>query len=313
MPTTQAWKERAGGRPADGTSSSPTSNACLLCGGTLRRWFGSNSRHYERCSGCGLLTVPEGLALDADGTSIYESEHANVFEADGNEGYYFDHATNLANSRRKLAFVERHLPHGSRLLDAGANFGHFLKVARDCYQASGFDLSPSAVAWSRENFGVANAVGSVYAPRSDGAPWDGITCWDVIEHLADPQAALGRLRDLLRPQGWLFLSTPDAGSPVARVLGRRWHYLDPVQHITVFSRPNLRTLLEQAGYELVRMSRLGHSYRVRYVFDRLSYFHRRGAIGLALRTARLLSRPLGGLSLYLQLGDVVIASARRRD
>ena len=72
-------------------------------------------------------------------------------------------------------------------------------------------------------------------------------------------------------------------------------------------------LLVRAGYEVVRMTRLGHSYRVRYVFDRLSYFHRRGAIGLALRTARLLSQPLGGLSLYLQLGDVVIASARRRD
>ena len=68
---------------------------------------------------------------------------------------------------------------------------------------------------------------------------------------------------------------------MARVLGRRWHYLDPVQHITVFSRSTLRTLLEQTGFEVVEMASLGHSYRVRYVFDRLRYLHPAGAVGLA--------------------------------
>jgi SAM-dependent methyltransferase len=250
--------------------------------------------------------------LAPDGASIYESKDASVFQVDGNEGYYFDHATNLANSRRKLTFVQRHLPHGSLLLDAGANFGHFLHVAGDSYRASGFELSPSAVAWSREYFDVANEVGSVYDPPK-GAPWDAVTCWDVIEHLADPRAALLGMRRRLRPNGWLFLSTPDAGSVVSRVMGRRWHYLDPVQHITVFSRSNLRALLEQTGYDVIEMHSLGHSYRVRYVFDRLCYLHSRGAIGFALRATRALSRPVSNLSIYLQLGDVVVASARRRE
>jgi len=252
------------------------------------------------------------VAVDDRGQSIYESE-SNVFEADGNEGYYFDHETNLANSRRKLSFVERHLPAGSRLLDAGANFGHFLSVAKNHYEVAGFDLSPAAVAWSRERFQVNNRVASVYEPPLDDAPWDAITSWDVIEHLEDPVAALERLRERLRPGGWLFLSTPDAGSLIARGMGRRWHYLDPVQHITVFSRDNVRALLDRTGFRTVRMARLGHDYRVRYVLDRLCYLHPRGPLGLLLRTARALGRPLGGLSLYLQLGDVVIVSAQRTD
>jgi len=260
-----------------------------------------------------MLWVPEGLALDSRGTSIYESDEASVFEIDGNDGYYFDHETNLANSRRKLTFVEHDLPRGSRLLDAGANFGHFLKVASTVYSASGFDLSPAAVAWSRQHLGVVNVVGSVYDPPVEGAPWDAITSWDVIEHLAAPRSALLRLHQLLRPRGWLFLSTPDTGSLVARVLGRRWHYLDPIQHIALFARANLRSLLEQTGFEVVRMTSLGHSYRIRYVLDRLCYLHRGGAIGLALRAARLLIRPLAGRSVYLQPGDVAIVSARRRD
>jgi hypothetical protein len=153
----------------------------------------------------------------------------------------------------------------------------------------------------------------VYAPPTPEAPWDAISCWDVIEHLAEPPEALARLRGLLRPRGWLFVSTPDAGSLVARALGRRWHYLDPVQHITVFSRSNLRVLLERSGYEVVHMRAMGHSYRVRYVLDRLAFLHDRGVAGGVLRLARALARPLAGLSVYLQLGDVVVAAARRRD
>lgn len=286
--------------------------ACPICGGDLRDWFARNGRRYQRCAGCNLLSVPEGLAVDSAGTSIYESQDASVFETDGNEGYYFDHDSNLANCRRKLRFVGQHLPGGARLLDAGANFGHFLKVAGPDYEASGFDLSPSAVEWSRRTFGVANVVGSIYEPPAGGAPWDAVTCWDVVEHLADPRTALLRVGTLLRPNGWLFLSTPDAGSLLARALGRRWHYLDPVQHIAVFSRSNLRTLLAQTGYEVVTMASLGHSYRIRYVFDRLCYLHPRGALGLAMRTARALGRPLAGGSVYLSLGDVVIAAARWR-
>jgi 2-polyprenyl-3-methyl-5-hydroxy-6-metoxy-1,4-benzoquinol methylase len=259
-----------------------------------------------------LVRVPEGLAVGADGVSIYESREDSVFNADGNDGYYFDHESNLANCRRKLAFVRRHLPDGARACDVGANFGHFLKVAGSVYRVAGFDVSPSAVEWSRESFGVENVVGSVYEPPTEGAPWDAVTCWDVLEHLVDPRAALQRVAELLRPDGWLFLSTPDRGSLVARALGRRWHYLDPIQHVSVFSRASLRILLEQIGFEVVDVAALGHSYRLRYVWDRLCYLHPKGVLGAALRAARRVSRPLAGCSVYLQLGDVLILAAKRR-
>ncbi len=307
MHTTTADKSQA-----LGASEAARQPQCPLCGKRLRPWFSKGDRHYERCRSCGVLVVPEGVATDASGASIYEAE-TSVFEADGNAGYYFDHRTNLANSRRKLAFVERHLAAGSSLLDAGANFGHFLSVAAGSYRARGFDLSPAAVAWSRQHLGVDSVVASVYDPPEAGAPWAAITAWDVIEHLADPERALRRLRALLASRGWLFLSTPDAGSALARLLGRRWHYLDPVQHVTVFSRRALVALLERTGFELVAARSLGHDYRVRYVFDRLRYLHRQGVAGAAVAAARLLARPIGGLVLYLQLGDVAVLGARRRD
>jgi SAM-dependent methyltransferase len=279
----------------------------------MHDWCVKVGRHLLRCPSCRLIVVREGLALTSSGVSIYEADDESVFQADGNEGYYLDHETNLENSRRKLAWVARDLPAGARLLDAGSNFGHFLAVAGEGYRASGFDVSPMAVRASHQRFGVESFVASVYALPPSLGPFDGITCWDVIEHLPDPLAALRNLRTLLRPGGFLFLSTPDAGSIVARVLGRRWHYLDPVQHITLFGRANLSAALERSGFAPVRVASIGHDYRLRYVFDRLAYLHRRGPLGAGVRLARWLSRPLRGRAVHLDVGDVAIVTAVRTE
>jgi SAM-dependent methyltransferase len=285
---------------------------CLLCGAPRVWWFSRAGRQVDRCSRCGLILVPDGLAVDSSGASIYESE-TSIFEVDGNEGYYLDHETNLANCRLKLAWVHADLPPGARLLDAGANFGHFLKVAQEGYDSEGFDVSPRAVRWSQEHFSVRNRVASVYDIDVPTTPYDAVTLWDVVEHLADPLPALRRLREVLRPGGWLFLSTPDAGSLTAWLMGRHWHYLDPVQHLTVFSRRSLDLALRRSGFRVQRWGRLGHRYRMGYVLDRLSYLHRGGWSGAGVAAARRFLGPLRERSISINLGDVTILSARRHE
>jgi len=287
-------------------------NACPVCQAALRDWFEKGSRHLARCVSCGLIIVREGVARTSTGASIYEAEET-VFLADGNEAYYLDHETAFTNARLKLDWVARDLASGRRLLDAGSNFGHFLKLAAERFDARGLDLSPQAVAWSREHLGVESTVMSIYALPDGLREFDAVTCWDVIEHLPDPLGALRALRSSLKPGGLLFLSTPDAGSVAARLLGRRWHYLDPLQHITVFSRENLRQALAAAGLAVLRTGTLGHSYRLRYVFDRLAYLHRDGVLGAAAVAGRWAARPLLGRSVRLDLRDVLVLTASRKD
>src|SRR5207249_4356353 len=53
-------------------------------------------------------------------------------------------------------------------------------------------------------------------------PFDAVAMGDVIEHLRDPGAVLDRMAALLAPGGVIWIATPDAGSRVARLLGRHW-------------------------------------------------------------------------------------------
>jgi SAM-dependent methyltransferase len=283
--------------------------ACRLCGAPSRFWFTAEGRDVYRCGACRHIEVPEGLARLADGRSIYESEDA-VFTADGNADYYVDETNQLA-ARAKLDFVSRWCSAGT-LIDVGASYGHFLSVASTRFDACGFEISPDAVEFSRREFGARNQIGSIYDwPAALAAPADVITCWDVIEHVEDPSRAIAIMVDHLKPAGWLFLSTPDAGSLVARLMGSRWHYLDPVQHINVFSRRNLVGLLRRHSLSVRHARTFGRRYRVSYIVNRLAYLHREGRLRGVAKALGALSTPVHRLKVPITLGDVMGLAAQR--
>jgi SAM-dependent methyltransferase len=282
---------------------------CPVCGAIPRPWFEKLGRKVHRCPACHHVSVPAGLALADDGLSIYESERP-IFEMDGNIEYYLDDGNMLA-AQAKAAFVREYCPERGRLLDVGSSYGHFLAAIGSAHEAYGLELNRRVVCWSIDHFGVASRVGSIYEMPSElPGSFDLITCWDVIEHLEHPQLALDRIRERLKPGGWLFLSTPDAGSIVARLMGRHWHYMDPVQHINLFSRSNLSRALLGAGFTIRNCRYLGHPYRVSYVLNRLSYLARETPAGAAIRLLTSVAGPLKRVRVSLKLWDVMGVAAQ---
>ena len=287
-----------------------SASRCVVCELDLCAWFARHGRQVYRCRECGHIQVPAGLARTADGRSIYEQEHAEIFEGSGTADYYLDDGA-LDAARSKLGFVERLAGKGGKLLDLGANFGHFLSVAGSSYDAMGIEPNPSAVAWSRSEFGVGNAQGSIYE-LSDHCkiPPRIMTAWDVIEHLDDPRRALRECRSHIMTGGWIFLSTPDTGSLVARAMGRRWHYQDPVQHINLLSRRNLDRLLLESGFRAVEHITLGRTYRLSYILSRIEFLLDTHPLARPVRMMRRLPRSWQAIQLPIRLGDVMGVAAR---
>jgi 2-polyprenyl-3-methyl-5-hydroxy-6-metoxy-1,4-benzoquinol methylase len=281
---------------------------CLVCGSPTSPWSVVRGRLHAKCTRCGLIMVPATETEDVAAPYVGDE---NVFLTDGNENYYLDYS-NQVSADAKVEWISQFLPDGSRLLDVGAGFGHFLYAARSRFQACGIDISPEAVRWSQLHFNVNNCVGSIYSIGvSITQPFDAVTAWDILEHLADPVSALQAIRDVLKPEGQLFISTPDAGSLVASLMGKRWHYFDPVQHRTLFSRSNLSQALESKGFTVRSIRTFGHHYKLQYVFDRLAYLNRTGPIGAAVRFGRAVLRPALHRSMHINLRDVMTIAARK--
>jgi SAM-dependent methyltransferase len=142
--------------------------------------------------------------------------------------------------------LDRHLPAPGRHVDAGCGHGTIVHDLLDRgWDAHGFDLSEWVIAEARAYAGADGerfAVGSLDAIPFAGT-FDLVTCFEVLEHVPDPVAALRALGARLRPGGRLVATTPN--------LRPLMPWPDPLTsdptHISVHSARWWRQAVEAAG------------------------------------------------------------------
>jgi SAM-dependent methyltransferase len=138
----------------------------------------------------------------------------------------------------------------ARALDLGCGPGGFLSaLSARCERVIAADFDTQSLASLAERDLPANARGRVQLgcdalPFCDAA-FELVCLYDVLEHLDDDLAALREIRRVLAPGGLLALSVPAYPwlfSNNDRVVGHRRRY----------TRASLRTVLQRAGFKLVR-------------------------------------------------------------
>lgn len=284
----------------------PTSR-CIVCGGEQRGVFRKDDWWYCRCARCGLVSQ---LPLP-DATTILE--HYRRGFAAGNYRLLLDSAERYrpvyeSYAARLGRLVALH--QGARILDVGCFTGELLCILRDAgADVYGLELQPEAAAIAAERL-----PGRVFQALVEGTDfpqgdYDAITLLAVIEHVVDPVALLRRCGELLRPGGVLMVQTPDSGSALARVTGKHWPPLTPVEHLHLFSGRSLRQLLMQLGLVDLRLHRHVKRLPLEYVFEMMRSYGPQWR-RLMAPLYRLLPAPLRrvGLPFY---GGEMIATARR--
>lgn len=158
---------------------------------------------------------------------------------------------NRKNDLTKLDLLARYCAQG-RLLDVGSARGGFLQAARERgFGVQGVEPSEAAARYAAEKLGLDVIHADLPTAGLASEKFDLVTLWDVIEHLRDPVATLDEIRRVLRPGGFVALSTGDASSLAARLMGTRWHLLTPPQHLFFFEKKGLAKLLAAHGLEPV--------------------------------------------------------------
>jgi SAM-dependent methyltransferase len=230
--------------------------------------FGTALADLVRCSSCGHRQT-EPMPADA----VLESAYAGAASDD----YVEEESGQRETARRALERIERHLvgdptnggPRKRRLLDLGCWVGFLLSEAAERgWEAVGVEPSEFASAYARDRLGLDVRTGELLTSPLPLGHYDAIVMGDVIEHLPRPDEALGRLAALLRPGGVAWMALPDAGSLVARGLGRRWWSVIPT-HVQFFTRGSIRTLLERQGWTVLEIATAPKAFSVRYYLERV--------------------------------------------
>ncbi len=145
-------------------------------------------------------------------------------------------------------------PEGVRLLDIGAGGGLFIRLAAAAgYDAWGLESSPEAVKESGAGVADRLILGSETSAAEPLGPFDVITLFHTLEHIADPFPYLRGIQKLLRRPGHVVVQVPNRSSWQAAVLGRRWYGLDCPRHLSNFSLYSLLFVLGRAGFRIRRI------------------------------------------------------------
>jgi 2-polyprenyl-3-methyl-5-hydroxy-6-metoxy-1,4-benzoquinol methylase len=206
----------------------------------IRADLGATRVRFLRCGRCGLEFADPMRAWSA--------------------GHYPDEIYGLAFDQLRALEWLRDLP-AVRLLELGCAEGAFLqRAAARGHRVTGLDFNAQAVAQAAA-LGLDARVGDVAELRASLAAGDRfgvVAMFQLIEHLADPDAVLEALAPLCAPGARLLV-----GCPSDRRYSRKLSHPErvgssdfwdwPPQHTLRWSETSLRTFLERHGWRVTRV------------------------------------------------------------
>ncbi|EFK05563.1 methyltransferase domain protein [delta proteobacterium NaphS2] len=143
------------------------------------------------------------------------------------------------------------------ILDVGCAMGGYGKTVKELrpeIRVTGVELNPCMAQTAAPFY---DEIINVPMERAHfSTRFDLINCGDILEHLTDPWAMLNRLHGLLRDQGHLVLSIPNAGhwSISRALLQGRFQYVPLgllcIGHLRWFTEESIRSSLLEAGFSV---------------------------------------------------------------
>jgi 2-polyprenyl-3-methyl-5-hydroxy-6-metoxy-1,4-benzoquinol methylase len=221
--------------------------------------------------------------------------------------YLENEAARAVTFSRALRRLEAHVPVRGPLLDISCYTGVFLDVAR----AGGWTvagLEPSRWAASvATTKGHRVHCGTLETAAFEPASFAVATMWDALEHYTDPVRELQRAARLVRPGGYLVLSTVNIDAWLVRLLRARWPWYMRM-HLSYFTPATVERALQLGGWELARVHGYPHVVTMDYLLLKLTPYLGRatGPLRRALRRLRLSERRIP-----IDLGDFMTVYGRR--
>ena len=156
------------------------------------------------------------------------------------------------------------LGQGAKVLEIGCGAGQFIRAIKkirpelNCY---GSDISKNAIEAARkENDGVLYSLSEEKKSPYENNFFDAVLIFDVLEHVADPDAMLAEINGLLKNNGVFYCFVPCEGDFLSL-----WHWIKKLAtggheltkkyagHINYFSRRSLLDLFKKNNFKLIRV------------------------------------------------------------
>lgn len=151
---------------------------------------------------------------------------------------------------KRIQQIQEYISSGVKALDIGSGSGEMVyamcSIGADC---SGLEPNEGYASYARDILGLPISIGCVENTTLPENYYDIVTMYHVIEHSYSPLRALRNIHSCLKPNGILVVECPNVEAH-CQTPSNRLHRA----HLYNFNEVTLRTLGENTGFQLIRMS-----------------------------------------------------------
>lgn len=150
--------------------------------------------------------------------------------------------------KNRLDELVKYLPKNNKILDVGCGNGAFLQYIKKAgYTPFAMDISTKIINFMRKK-GILGYTDMNKIPKKS---FDAITAFDVIEHTTKPIKFIKQIKDKLRTNAVIMITTPNSVGISARILKQKWWVFKPEGHYILLSPKGIRCLLEKIGFKII--------------------------------------------------------------
>jgi 2-polyprenyl-3-methyl-5-hydroxy-6-metoxy-1,4-benzoquinol methylase len=221
---------------------------CEVCGNNNHENFSLKFTRPDfkvaQCNDCGFVFIPQFYREQIPYENYRDEE---VLESVRRGNNYIK----IRRHKLRLKLIKKYVKTGN-LYDIGVGWGHFLFTAKLMgFDASGVEISELMHHYASNDLKLSVVHDNFFNLNLPNNHWDVATMWDVLEHINEPEKAVKKVNQLLKPGGYFVLQVPQIDSEVAKRQKQDWSMMS-LEHINYFSKKTIKTLLEKNGFELVK-------------------------------------------------------------
>lgn len=203
----------------------------------------------SRCRTCSFLYTNPRPSEDRLG-SYYESEDYISHNKKSNS--LINRIYKIARKftvRSKVAMINKFTANKNTLLDIGCGTGEFINEAKKNNWLINA-VEPGSLA--RRSAEELNGI-SIYEDiqQIEKTKFDAITMFHVLEHVADLNGTMKKVRKLLHKEGSLFIALPNSASYDAKQYKEDWAAYDVPRHLYHFNQETAELLFKKHKLEII--------------------------------------------------------------
>lgn len=237
--------------------------SCIVCGGTrfkklgtlcsnmkiMGPQFSEGSCDIVACSDCGFVFNRYESADQSSFDDYYLSTSKTM-------DYYQMYPEAVADSYFFHIFdnIQGYITRNSKILDVAGGYGELaqLLIKKGFQDVTVLELKPECVQ-AVKNAGIAAIEGNLLRLDTEQEKYDLIVCSHTLEHFVDTDTAMKKLRELVKPGGYIYVEVPDLYR-YSELERAPYHFLT-YEHVCHFSEITLHNLCAQFGFQMMYLNK----------------------------------------------------------